>query len=286
MSEYQKATDEAHQVKLTSKLVHALWISKAVCVGEKAPFEVWTHFVGNGADIQVEVFDRKGKSITKIKGKIYGNYFSDAVKIPEKARDGLMFTARLPRHNLEKNSDVCRILPPVTIANQKWSQAQASRGDTVRLTADVENIPDGGQVMITIYEYDQDGAHDFITKFPCRVSSRKIDVQWKYEYHEDTDDIPTDEEMKAHGKSYNPPEYFWVAEYGRKRFGDARESGLLKFMDFIRIELKDEMGTGVADQDYTLHLPDGTTRSGTLDAEGLAEEKELPPGKVDIEYKL
>ncbi|MBT8341153.1 MAG: hypothetical protein HKP58_06480 [Desulfatitalea sp.] len=285
MTEYQKTTDEDHQVKLGSKLVHALWISRAVCVHEKAPFEVYTHFVGNGADIQVEVIDKKGKTIKKVKGNVYGNYFSDAIVIPDKAEAALMFVAKLPKHKLERKSDICLILPPVKILNQKWGQKQARRGDTVRLTADVENIPDGSEVMIFIYEYDRDGAHDHITRFPCRIENRQINLEWNYAYHEDTDEIPTDEEMKKHSRRYNPPEYFWVAEYGRKRFGDQQESGLLEFKDWIRIELKDELGAGVGNEQYILHLPDGSSKKGSLNDEGVAEEKDVPPGKVDIEYK-
>ncbi len=286
MGEYQKATDETHKVNLTSKLVHALWINRAVCVGESAKLEVYTHFVGNGAPIQVEVIDRKGNNIGKIKGKVYGNYFTDGIEIPEKAEEALMFTAKLPKHKLEKKSDICKILPPINITNQKWSQKTARRGDTVTLSADVENIPDDVEVMIYIYEYDRDEAHDLITRFPCRIKDQKIDIQWQYEYHEDTDEIPTDQEMKTHGKGYNPPEYFWVAEYGSKRFGDEQESQLLEFKDWVQIELKDELGTGVGNKEYILHLPDGSEKKGTLDKDGFAEEKDVPPGKVDIEYKL
>lgn len=284
MTEYQRATDQVHQVKLASKLVHALWISREVCAGEKAAFEVWTHFVGNGAEIQVAATDKKGNRVGGCNGKVHGNYFGGAVTVPEKAQEELTFTAKLPAHGLEKKSDICRVLPSVKIKNQKWDRKEARRGDIVKLTADVENIADGVEVPIQIYEHDRDGAHDLVTRFPCRVENRKLVCEWVYEYHEDTDEIPTDEEMKAHGKKYNPPEYFWVAEYGRRRFGEKQESGLLLFKDWIEIGLADVNGKPIADAEYTLYLADGSRRSGRLDKSGLAKAKDVPPGAYHVEF--
>ncbi len=284
MTEYRRATNQIHQVKLTSRLVHALWISREVCAGEKAAFEVWTHFVANGAAIQVTATDKKGNPAGTCNGQVFGNFFGGSLAVPEKAQDALTFTAKLPDHNLEKKSDACRVLPPVKIKNQKWDRQEARRGDIVKLTADVENIPDGLEVLIQIYEHDRDGAHDLVTRFPCRVENRKLACEWIYEYHEDTDEIPTDEELKAHGKRYNPPEYFWVAEYGRKRFGEKQESGLLLFKDWIEISLADVNGKPVADAAYTLRLPDGSQRSGRLDKNGLAKVKDVPPGGYHVEF--
>jgi hypothetical protein len=37
---------------------------------------------------------------------------------------------------------------------------------------------------------------------------------------------------------------------------------------------------------YTLFLPDGSERTGTLDADGCAREGDIPPGHVDVEYEI
>jgi hypothetical protein len=54
--------------------------------------------------------------------------------------------------------------------------------------------------------------------------------------------------------------------------------------DWIEIELVDEEGNPVENEDYVLHLPDGQERRGKLNGSGFAEEKDIPPGKVDIEF--
>ncbi len=284
MTEYRKSTDTLHQVQLTSKLVHALWVSRAVCAGEKAPFEVWTQFVGNGADIQVVAQDDKGKTLGKVKGQLFGNSFADVIDVPSKAGESMTFTAKLPKHNLQKKSGVCQILPPVRITNQKWGRKEARRGDRVSLSADVENVADGREVLVFIYEHDRDGAHDFITRFPCKVENRRIEVEWSFEYHDDTNEIPTDPEMKKNGKGYGAPTYFWVAEYGRKRFGDKQESGLLEFKDWIDLDLVDSTGRPVAEEKYEIEFADGSKKSGRLDKNGQAQIKDVPPGKADIRY--
>ena len=284
MTEYRKSTDTAHQVQLTSKLVHALWVSRAVCAGEKAPFEVWTQFVGNGAEIQVTAQDDKGKTLGKVKGQLFGNYFADVIDVPTKAGESMTFNAKLPKHSLQKKSGVCQILPPVRITNQKWGEKEVRRGDRGSLSADVENVVDGREVLIFIYEHDRDGAHDFITRFPCKVENGRIEAEWSYAYHDDTDEIPTDPEMKKSGKGYSAPTYFWVAEYGRKRFGDKQESGLLVFKDWLDLDLVDSTGRPVADEKYEVEFADGSKKSGRLDKNGQAQIKDVPPGKADIRY--
>ena len=284
MAEYTKPTDKVHIITLESKITHAIWRSKVACVEEKAVFEVWTHFVGNGSDIQIKVEDKRGKTVGKVKGKVYGDYYAGSVIVPKKAKEELSFTAKLPKHGLEMKSNTLKVIPPIKVTNMKWGQKEARREDVVKLSADIEGVPDETEVIIHIYEHDQDGAHDFITKFPCCVKNKKIDAEWEYEYHEDTDEIPTDEEMKKYGKSYNPSEYFWVVDVYGKRFGEKQESGLLEFKDWVSIELKDEQRNVIGNVDYVLHLPDGSEKRGTLDDDGIAKEEDIPPGKIIIEF--
>lgn len=285
MAEYTKSTDEVHIVTLESKITHAIWRSKAACMEEKAVFEVWTHFVGNGSDIQIKVEDKHGKKIKKLTGKVYGDYFAGSILVPKKAKEELSFTAKLPKHGLEMKSDTLKVIPPIAVTNMKWGQEEARREDLVKLSADIEGVPDETEVMIHIYEHDQDGAHDFITKFPCRVKNKKIEAEWEYEYHEDTDEIPTDEEMKEYGKTYNPPEYFWVVEVYGKRFGQKQESGLLEFKDWLEIEIFDENSKSLANAQYTLRLADGEERKGNVDENGYTKEEDVPPGKINILFE-
>ena len=283
-SEYKKETNKVHEIKLKSEMTQVIWGSKSRCVGEKAKFEVWTHFVGDGSKIEIKIQDKKGKTVEKLSDKVYGDYFGGSVVIPEKAKEELTFTAKLPDHSLELKSGILKVLPAINITNMKWSEKEARRGDLLKLTADVETVPDGTELMIFIYEYDKNGAHDRITKFPVKVKKNKIEAQWEYEYHEDTDEVPTDEEMKEYGGKYNPPEYFFLIDYHGQRFGDDKEPGILTFKDDIEVELSDIQGNPIGDEDYRIKLADGKEIKGKLDEKGKIRLKDIPPGRFWVEF--
>lgn len=229
MLEYQKPTDEVHKITLTSKITHAAWNKQCVPVGGKVNYEVRTLFVGNGSDIKFKIKDKSGKTIEKVKGKVYGNFFMGTVIVPDKAKEELSYETELPKHSLKLKSSTVKVIPAIEVTNLKWGQKETRRGDIVKLTAEIKGVPDETEADLLIYEYDVDGAHDFITKFPTKVKNKKIEAEWEYEYHEDTDDIPTDNEMKKYGKSYNHPEYFFIVDVHNKRFGEKQESKLLEF---------------------------------------------------------
>ena len=276
--EYKKQTDKEHKETLESEIVRAVWFGKVACVGSKLGFEVWTHFVGSGSDIEIEIKDKGGKTIEKINGKVFGDKFGGSIIVPENAKEELTFTAKLPKHGLQKKSNILKVIPPIKVSNLKWGQKEARRGDIVKLSADIDGLPDEAEVMILIYEYDRDGAHDFITKFPCRVKNKKIQAEWEYEYHEDTDEIPTDEEMKKYGNNYNPPEYYFVIDFHGQRFGDKQESKLLEFKDWIELKLQISNGDPVSNARFIVKLADGTERQGNLDQNGTYRLEDIPPG--------
>jgi len=284
MSEYKKQTDEIHEVKLDSKITNANWGQKIVTVGEKVNLFVQTHFVGSGSEIEIKVRDKKGTKVEKLKGLVFDDQFSGSIVIPENAKEEICFTAKLPKHGLEMKSKFIMVFPKININNLKWGQKEARRGDTVKLSADVENLIDGAEVLIIVYEYDADGAHDFITKFSCRVKNKKIQAEWAFEYHEDTDEIPTQEEKQRYGKDYSPPEYFFVIDFNGRIFGENRESGLLKFKDWLEIKVFDCGDTTFKNAKYVLHLPDGKTLEGSLNDEGYAKIEDIQPGRCKLDF--
>jgi hypothetical protein len=169
---------------------------------------------------------------------------------------------------------------PITITNAQWDKEEARQGDIVTLTADVEGALDGTSGELEIFEHDVDGIHDLIKKLPIVVTNNKIKTTWEYEYHEDTDEIPTDEELKKYGRDYNPPEYFFVV-----KIGDAEGiSGILEYKDYVEIYLKNPGGEPIADEEFILTLPDGSEIEGNVDSEGYAKVEGIPPGKVSVRF--
>jgi len=277
MLDYMESTDAVYKVKLPSAIEQAWWGSRQASVGDEVSIEVSTLFVSDGSEIKIHVNDKSGKRLDEIAGKVYANRFKGVYPITDKAEDAIYFEAELGKHNVKKKSEELRIIPPVKINNPKWSQATAQRGDILGIGADIEGAPDGTEALIEIYEQDADGAHDFITKIPTLVKNQRVEAQWQFQYVDDTDDIPTAEEDE---RGYNPPEYFFKIIIG---CAEAR-SGLLQFRDWVEIELKDEDGNPMANQDYVVHLPDGKEKKGKLDGQGRAVERDLPPGRYRLEF--
>ncbi|MFC1716177.1 hypothetical protein ACFL6S_21070 [Candidatus Poribacteria bacterium] len=277
MSEHSGSTDQVHEIKLTSVISQAVWDRPVASVGQQVEVQVYTQFVGNGSEIRISIHNKSGRRLDRIEGKVYGNWFKSIYTIPEKAKEAIYFEAELRKHGLKKKSEEMKVIPPIIITNVQWSQQEARRGDILKLTADVKDAPEEAEAVIEIYEHDADDAHDFITKFPVVINNNKIETEWEYEYHEDTDDIPTAEETE---KGYNPPEYFFRV----KIWQYSADSGLLTFKDWVEIDLLDEEGIPMADVKFTLYLPDGSERSGQLDANGYARVEDVPPGRTYVEF--
>lgn len=285
-SKFTKSTDTVHREKLESSIAYANWLADAAHGDTEVGFEIQTVFVGQGAAIKIKGKSDKGKTLGKISDTISGNYYTGKMPIPDniQADDYVYFEVELPKHGLKETSNRIPAGPPIKVTNMKWDKKEARRGDIVKLSADIAGVNEGTEVKVIIFEYDADGVNDKIVEIPTTVKNKKIELSWEYEYHEDVDEIPTDDELKKYGKNYNPPEYFFVIEVDSSRFGENQESKLLTFKDYIDIELKDENGKAVANEKYILYMPDGSKRQGQLDGAGYAREKDIPPGKIRVEF--
>jgi hypothetical protein len=284
---FSKSTDTKHKVTLNPSLIYAEWKAQSAPISQKAGFAVVTSFVGQGAPVECKGKSAKGKSLGTVSGKMRGNRFDGEFTIPADTQVGDMvfFEVNLAGNGLTDVSNRIAAVPPIKVTDMHWSVPEARRGDIVTLSAKVENVPDEAPVKVIIFEQDEDGAHDKIVEIPAIVKNKKVELQWEYEYHEDTDEIPTDQQMSRYGRSYNPPEYFFVIRIVDQNFGKQQESGLLLFKDYIEIELKDDRGNIIENKDYVLHLPDGSERRGRVDANGRSRENDIPPGTVTIDVE-
>ncbi|UCD62543.1 MAG: hypothetical protein JSW34_07170 [Candidatus Zixiibacteriota bacterium] len=281
---FTKSTDSEEEIKLDSTLIYAEWRSGQVMAGETASLEVATSFVGDGAPVKIKGKSRKGKKLGKLKGKMRSNKFVGELEIPDdiEVGDRVYFEADLPDNSLSGTSDDIPVVARIQVSNMKWSADEARRGDILTLTADVENVRDETEAVVTIYEHDRDGAHDKICEIPALIKDGRLKLEWEYEYHEDTDEIATQQELDRYGGSYNPPEYFFTVEIYNRVFGKKQESKLLTFKDWIEIQGEDAGGKPLANGDYVVKLPDGTEKKGKLDQNGFARVDGIPPGKGEI----
>lgn len=278
MSEHRGATDAVHRETLPSEIQRASWLTQCAAAGETVPLEVITLFVGNDADVDVEVRTRDGEPVGKTAGKVVNGLCEAAFPIPaDTEATELYFEAKLPKHGLTRRSMLLRVEPRRSLTNARWDRKEARHGDTVKLTADTARIADGTEATISIFEHDEDGNHDFITELAARVEQDRIAAEWEYAYHEDTDDIPTDEEVE---RGYRAPEYFFRVTIGSL----AAESELLTFKDWIYIDLKDDTGEPVAGAAYVVRLADGSEIEGKLDDKGCASIENVVPGPYWVAF--
>jgi hypothetical protein len=285
-TKFTKPADKVHQETLQSAIIYAVWASRYGPAGGKAKFEVRTSLVGEGAPIEVTGTSVKGKKLGKIKDVIYCNRYGGTLDVPQKIDwdDQISFEVQLPKHGLKEQSNKIPVVPEITVKKMVWDRKEAQRGDVVTMTVDFQDVPEGIEAILTIYEYDSDGNHDKIVSLPVIVKNKKIELSWEYEYHEDTDEIATDAEMKKYGNKYNPPEYFFVVAFDEQKFGEKQESGLLLFKDWIEIGLKDAFGAPVANADYVVRLADGSELKGKLDAEGRARLDNVAAGAYYVHF--
>lgn len=276
MEKHSSSTDKIKEIKLTSSIEQVVWSQKMAMAGGKAGIDVFTKYIGNNSDIKIEIKDKSGKSGGTLKGKITGNRFWKDFEIPADLKDELTATVKLPKHGLEKKSNTIILLPPIKITNLKWDKTEAKRGDILEITADIKGAYDGAEAIIEIYELDDEGAHDLVTSFPALIKSQKIKTEWEFQYVEDTDDIPTDEEAE---NGYKNPEYFFRVSIG----GVSADSGLLEFKDWIEFEVLDFVGVRISNVRYTIKFADGTEKSGSATEDGQIIISDAPPGPYHID---
>lgn len=285
-TKFNASSDRQEKFSLQSSLIYFVWNSGAAPLGGEAHLEVGTSFVGDGAPIEITAKTAAGKSVGKITDKIRNNKFVGSMPIPDNLRLGdlVYFKVKLSSHGLEGESNRIPVVLPIIVSDLSWSATEARRGDTLTLKAKVKNVINGTPAKVTIYESDQDGAHDKICELETTVQDEKIELQWEYQYHEDTDEIPSEQELQQYGRSYNPPEYFFTVKLENDEYGRDQSSGLLLFKDWIEIELRDDEGRVVPNQHYKIALPDGTEREGDLDDQGKVRIEDVPPGQFTITY--
>jgi hypothetical protein len=114
-----------------------------------------------------------------------------------------------------------------------------------------------------------------VEEIEAEVKGEKVEGEWAYVYPE--------EESEGEGDAsggYSAPQYYFELRIG----SCTARSGLLKYQDYVEIELKDEEGQGVGGEQYMLYLPNGGVRQGTLDGKGKKKEENIPPGTCQLRF--
>ncbi len=274
MAKHKAQTDQTHQVTLPSSIERVEWDRLRASPGGTVGLAVSTRYVGNGSTLQITLRDRNGATHGTFRDPIHHNRLTAEVQVPRQATGALFATVRLPNHGLKQESPALVLSGPVAVRRPTWSQEAARQGDVLTLSADIVGAPDGAEAQIRIFEHSERGAHDPVTRLSTLVENGRVTADWEYEYTGDVENIPTEQEAD---KGYKPPEYFFRVEVE----GVTKDSDLLPFKDWIELTLKTHTGQ----EEYVLHLPDGSERRGQFADDGTAREEDIPPGPVEIDIE-
>ena len=59
---------------------------------------------------------------------------------------------------------------------------------------------------------------------------------------------------------------------------------MLYLETYVELELRDEDGKAMANEEYVLFLPDGSVRKGRLDGSGKKKEGKIPSGLSSVKF--
>ncbi len=281
---FTKATNESHIIKVESQLIYAMWKKGIARGGANIELEVRTAFVGEGAKISITIKGSKSKKLGSFDDLIFGNRYTCAIPLPPDMELGedVWFEVKLSKQKLKGKSNLIPAFPMPELLSMSWNQQVARRGDVLNLSAEFDRVQDDEKVTVHIYEYDSDGIHDPIVQIPTKLEHKKLSLMWQFEYHEDTDEIPTQAELDKYGTTYNPPEYFFVVDIDGSRFGEEQESGILGFKDFVEIVLTGSSGPASEGKELTIRLADNSEKTAQSDENGVFTFIDVPPGKWEI----
>ncbi len=156
------------------------------------------------------------------------------------------------------------------LVNVKWSKAKCKPGEMLTLKADAEGFENGVACPIMIFEALGNGNQRLLKTLPTQIQGNKVTGEWAL----------TKEELakvEADGPK-GKVEYFFilVAE------GIVGVSDRMQCLDDAKIEILDPDEKPLAAAKYELHLRDGSVRTGQVDKQGKAEQKDIPAGPYTI----
>jgi uncharacterized Zn-binding protein involved in type VI secretion len=165
----------------------------------------------------------------------------------------------------------------IGIAIAEWSDSRAKVGDKVKLKAESFGIESGTKAVMAIFMKDCGSPDKLVKTIFAEVKNDRIEAEWVFEVNEEH--LASQDSKKKRG-GYSSPEYYFVATAENC----SARSGLLRYLDYIELKLRDDEDRPVKNAGYKIFLPNGDIRKGNLDSDGYAKEENIPPGKVDVVF--
>ena len=288
MPTYTKPSDTANKIQLESHLIYAIWTVGLAHAGQEAQLEVRTSLVGNGAKIKITSSTENGKKLDKVEGTVFNNRYTGKVLIPDNCKpdDMIYFEAELPKHGLKEQSNSIPVRPVIKVSKMQWDRSEVKRGDIVTLTCQFQSgVQDDDDATVIIYEHNPNSNDIKVVSIPTVIKDNKIEIQWEFDYQDNTILIPTDDDLQPYKKNYYNPDFYFVVVVDDVAIGEKMESGLMKFKDEKEFQIVDELGNILANTAVVYLLSDGSRHDAATDANGYLQLKNIPPGAITIEMQ-
>lgn len=219
-----------------------------------------------GHYLDVKVVDKGGKPVT---GAMY------TIKGPDGSESQNHLTGGIDKKGVQEGNYDIELR---AIKKTAWSVREAAVGDKVKLEVETVGVKSGEKATLQIFIKDANFADHELEKIDAKVDSDKIGHEWEFRIDEK---LFKAQDYKE-GKNYSCPYYYFVVETA----GIRQRSGLLKFKDWMELELKDKDGKALGGATYKVFSPNGLIKVGKLDGNGYAKIENLPPGRIKITYDI
>ena len=192
----------------------------------------------------------------------------------KKSQSTLPLDGKVKRDGMSKGDCKIRLSH---VCNARWSKTSAKVGEKVKLSADTEGFNSNQEGVFQIYRRDISHADVQVAELQADVRGNKLEAEWEYPAAKKGKDAKPVANSPA---SYSAPEFYFEVIVGPCK----ARSSLLHFEDYIELSVKDEKGNSLANEEYVLHLPDGSMRKGKLDGQGHKKEEKVPAGRYTVKF--
>jgi uncharacterized Zn-binding protein involved in type VI secretion len=163
------------------------------------------------------------------------------------------------------------------VYSAEWDKEEARPDEEVSFSAKVDGFEDGTTATVQILKRDIQGPDVIVDEMEMEVEGGKVEGEWAYVYPEDGSG---EEDDSGTSGGYSAPQYYFEVRIG----SCTARSGLLKYQDYVEIELRNRQDEPIPEEDYLIYLSNGEIRSGALDGQGYAKEENIPPGECEVEF--
>jgi hypothetical protein len=152
------------EITVESVLLGCRWSHTQAVVGGEVALVIHIGYVGDGSPVDFRIFDEKGSTVAKLKGKVRQNIGSAKWTVPAKAKGNLFFIAEAKEVEIVGRSDTLTVVTgaaigPVSVTDPDGrALSQVQIGDRMRWVCRLPGVPDDTNFQWRI-QCHQDAAH-------------------------------------------------------------------------------------------------------------------------------